>query len=73
MRLSMTERGATRSSSANPISLSFHRLSGDEGARSILRRHTLSVAEVETANPGVLRDVDTREDFYCSRSGKLII
>jgi len=41
-------------------------LSGDEGARSILRRHTLSVAEVETANPGVLRDVDTREDFYCS-------
>lgn len=42
-------------------------LSGDEGARSLLRRHALCVAEVETANPGVLRDVDTREDFDCSQ------
>jgi molybdenum cofactor cytidylyltransferase len=39
-------------------------LSGDEGARSILRRHALQVAEIETANPGVLRDIDTREDFH---------
>ena len=38
-------------------------LSGDEGARSIVHRHALCVAEVETANPGVLHDVDTREDF----------
>jgi molybdenum cofactor cytidylyltransferase len=43
-------------------------LSGDEGARSIVHRHALFIAEVETANPGVLRDVDTREDFDCSRS-----
>ncbi len=38
-------------------------LSGDEGARSLLRRYALCVREVETANQGVLRDVDTREDF----------
>ncbi len=42
-------------------------LSGDEGARSLLRRHALCVAEVETEEPGVLCDVDTREDFDCSR------
>jgi molybdenum cofactor cytidylyltransferase len=38
-------------------------LSGDEGARSLLRRHADRIAAVETANPGVLRDIDTREDF----------
>ena len=43
-------------------------LSGDEGARSLLRRHVLRVAEVEIANPGVVRDVDTREDFDCGQS-----
>ena len=43
-------------------------LSGDEGARSLLRRHALRVAEVEIANPGAVRDVDTREDFDCSQS-----
>jgi len=42
-------------------------LSGDEGARSLLRRHALRVAEVEIANRGVLRDVNTREDFDCSQ------
>ena len=42
-------------------------LSGDEGARSIVHRHAPCVAEVETANPGVLHDVDTREDFDCRR------
>jgi CTP:molybdopterin cytidylyltransferase MocA len=42
-------------------------LSGDEGARSIVRSHPLCVAEVETANGGVLHDVDTREDFDCRR------
>ena len=42
-------------------------LSGDEGARSIVRRHARSIAEVETANPGVLHDVDTREDFTCNQ------
>jgi molybdenum cofactor cytidylyltransferase len=43
-------------------------LSGDEGARSLLRRHALRVAEVEIANPDALRDVDTREDFDCGHS-----
>ncbi|HXW23036.1 MAG TPA: nucleotidyltransferase family protein [Rhodomicrobium sp.] len=38
-------------------------LSGDEGARSLLRGHANRIAAVETANPGVLRDIDTREDF----------
>lgn len=42
-------------------------LSGDEGARSLLRRYALRVAEVEIANRGVLRDVDTREDFDCGQ------
>jgi molybdenum cofactor cytidylyltransferase len=42
-------------------------LSGDEGARSLLRRHARCVTEVETANPGVLRDLDTCEDFDFSR------
>jgi molybdenum cofactor cytidylyltransferase len=40
-------------------------LSGDEGARSLLRRHALRVVQVEIANPGAVRDVDTREDFDC--------
>jgi len=43
-------------------------LSGDEGARSLLSRHALRVAEVEIANPGAVRDVDTREDFDCGQS-----
>ena len=43
--------------------LELSALSGDEGARSLLRRHALRVAEVEIANPGAVRDVDTREDF----------
>jgi molybdenum cofactor cytidylyltransferase len=43
-------------------------LSGDEGARSLLRFHALRVAKVEIGNPGVVRDVDTREDFDCGQS-----
>jgi molybdenum cofactor cytidylyltransferase len=42
-------------------------LSGDEGGRWLLRRHSHRVAEVEIANRGVLRDVDTREDFERSQ------
>ncbi len=38
-------------------------LAGDEGARSILKRHAAHVAEVETTNPGILRDLDTPDDF----------
>jgi len=43
-------------------------LSGDEGARSLLRRHALRVGQVEITNPGAVRDVDTREDFDCGQS-----
>jgi hypothetical protein len=32
-----------------------------------LRRYAPRVAEVEIANRGVLRDVDTREDFDCGQ------
>ncbi len=38
-------------------------LSGDEGARCILRRHAAHIVEVETQNSGILRDLDTPEDF----------
>ena len=38
-------------------------LSGDEGARSVLRRYAFCIRKVEMANSGVLRDIDTREDF----------
>jgi molybdenum cofactor cytidylyltransferase len=38
-------------------------LSGDKGARCILRRHAAHIVRVETQNPGILRDLDTPEDF----------
>jgi molybdenum cofactor cytidylyltransferase len=38
-------------------------LSGDEGARSILNRHPAAIIEVNTPNPGVLRDLDRPGDF----------
>ncbi len=41
----------------------LQRLSRDEGARSILTRYAHAVLEIETANPGVLRDFDRPEDF----------
>ncbi|PAV93811.1 hypothetical protein WR25_19071 [Diploscapter pachys] len=34
-------------------------LAGDEGARSVLRRHASSVLLLELQDSGVLRDVDT--------------
>jgi molybdenum cofactor cytidylyltransferase len=37
-------------------------LSGDSGARALLQRHAEEVAKVEVDDPGVLQDVDTRED-----------
>ncbi len=40
-------------------------LTGDEGARPILKRHAASILRVETENPGVLRDIDTPQDFAC--------
>lgn len=38
-------------------------LTGDEGARSVVRRHAAEVVEVECYDPGILRDIDTREDL----------
>ncbi len=38
-------------------------LAGDEGARSILKRHWTRAIDVESENRGVLRDIDTPEDF----------
>jgi molybdenum cofactor cytidylyltransferase len=38
-------------------------LTGDNGARALLWRHSPSVIGVETANCGVVRDVDTPEDL----------
>jgi molybdenum cofactor cytidylyltransferase len=36
-------------------------LSGDEGARAVLARH--EVAQIDTDDVGILRDVDTRQDL----------
>ncbi|HZV20854.1 MAG TPA: nucleotidyltransferase family protein, partial [Hyphomicrobiales bacterium] len=38
-------------------------LSGDEGARSILKRNAGAVLEIKTENAGVLRDLDVPADF----------
>jgi len=38
-------------------------LSGDSGARSLIRRHLEQVAEVEVNDDAVLRDFDTRESL----------
>ena len=38
-------------------------LGGDEGARSILKRHSSALIEVNSENPGVLQDFDEPQDF----------
>lgn len=38
-------------------------LRGDEGARSIVKRHAADVEIVECDDPGILRDIDTRADL----------
>jgi molybdenum cofactor cytidylyltransferase len=38
-------------------------LAGDEGARALLKRHAPLIIHVKTENPGVLRDIDTPQDF----------
>lgn len=38
-------------------------LSGDEGAQSVLRRYGRALQRIEVDDPGILRDVDTREDL----------
>jgi len=39
------------------------RLKGDVGARSILERHPGDVGSVRVRSEGVLKDIDTREDY----------
>lgn len=41
---------------------------GDEGARALLREHAPRIARVEVDDPGVLRDIDTREDLVAGRT-----
>jgi molybdenum cofactor cytidylyltransferase len=36
---------------------------GDEGARAVLMRHAAEVQVIECDDPGILRDIDTREDL----------
>ncbi len=38
-------------------------LQGDEGARALLGRHARDVAVVPCDDPGILRDIDRREDL----------
>ncbi len=53
----------------NPVGLHHrHReallaLQGDEGARSIIKRHTAENYVFECSDPGILRDIDTRADL----------
>jgi len=37
-------------------------LTGDTGARSLLKRHAAAVHRLQVDDPGVLQDIDTRED-----------
>lgn len=37
-------------------------LKGDEGARSVLKRHAQDVEIIDCEDPGVLRDIDTPDD-----------
>lgn len=36
---------------------------GDEGAREVVKRHRDALHIIETRDPGILRDIDTREDL----------
>jgi molybdenum cofactor cytidylyltransferase len=38
-------------------------LTGDTGARGVIRRHKASVVEVDAGHDGVIRDLDTPADF----------
>jgi molybdenum cofactor cytidylyltransferase len=60
---------AYRGTRGNPVGLHHrHReallaLQGDEGARSIIKRHAAETDVVDCGDPGVLRDIDTRADL----------
>ena len=38
-------------------------LTGDEGAKAIVAAHRDRIARVDVDDPGILRDIDTREDL----------
>ena len=38
-------------------------IQGDEGAREVVKRHRDAIQIIETRDPGILRDIDTREDL----------
>jgi len=38
-------------------------VSGDEGARAVVRRREGEIREIKCDDPGILRDIDTREDL----------
>jgi molybdenum cofactor cytidylyltransferase len=42
-------------------------IDGDEGARAVVKRHAGDVIVVSTSDPGILRDIDTREDLGLDR------
>jgi molybdenum cofactor cytidylyltransferase len=62
-----------RGQRGHPVGLSskfrgqLETLRGDEGARSILMRHTSLVNLIEVDDPGVCRDIDTPEDLLRPR------
>jgi molybdenum cofactor cytidylyltransferase len=41
----------------------LEQLAGDEGARSILKRHADQIKLLECNDPGILADIDTPEDL----------
>lgn len=46
-------------------------LHGDEGARSLLRKHANLVATVQVDSPGVLTDIDTADDLSTALGKRL--
>ena len=42
-------------------------ISGDEGARSVVRRHADQVRVIDTRDRGILQDIDTRDDLAARR------
>lgn len=46
-------------------------IQGDAGARSVLERCAEAVVEIETDDAGVLRDIDTEDDYKKARSADI--
>lgn len=49
---------------------SLEQLTGDEGARSVVRRHRDACIEIEVQDPGVVRDVDRPVDLVWAGQGR---